>query len=61
MFELLIIIVLIVVTRVALDISDSMFYRRKFIELINRDRDKALNLVSTALAKELAKRYESTT
>jgi hypothetical protein len=61
MFELLTIIVLIVTTRVALDISDSMFYRRKFIELINRDRDKALNLVSTALAKELAKRYESTT
>jgi hypothetical protein len=55
MLGLLILALAIMLWKFVLEVSESRFYRNKFMELVNKDRQKALDLLSDAMVKELIK------
>jgi len=55
MYFLIAISIGIMAVKLLLDYSQVRFFRMKFNELVNGDRDKALLIMSNAIAKELLK------
>lgn len=55
MYFLIAIPIGIMAVKLLLDYSQVRFFRMKFNELVNGDRDKALLIMSNAIAKELLK------
>lgn len=55
MYFLIAIPIGIMAVKLLLDYSQVRFFRMKFNELVNGDRDKALLVMSNAIAKELLK------
>ncbi len=46
----------IMAVKLLLDYSQVKFFQRKFNDLVNGDRDKALNIMSNAIAKEILRK-----
>jgi hypothetical protein len=55
MYFLIVVSLSIMVIKLLLDYSQLRFFKKKFNELVRRDREKALNIMSKAIAKEIVK------
>ncbi len=55
MYFLIVVSLSIMVVKLLLDYSQLRFFKKKFNELVRRDREKALNIMSKAIAKEIVK------
>ena len=55
MYFLIAISLAIMTVKLLIDYSQARFFKKKFSELVSGDREKALSIMSNAIAKEIIK------